>query len=270
VVTIPDLIAFRYPEHVGRAKRVYWGIGLPLAIDRASAVIAISEFTRSEVCDLFPGACGKVHVTPLAVDGRLRRAAVEATPASVDQPVDRHLLCVGGLGWHKNTDTLLRGLALHRDLWGSAATPRLVIVGRDYGAKADLRSNVEDLDLDSLVAFAGTVDFGELDSLYRTSLALVAVSHYEGFGFPVLEAMSYGIPVITTRGGAMAEVAGEAAWSVDGSDPRAIAAAIEFARSRGSAMQRKAELGRARASMYTWDRTADETVRVYESLLGDT
>jgi glycosyltransferase involved in cell wall biosynthesis len=94
----------------------------------------------------------------------------------------------------------------------------------------------------------------ELAALMRGARCLVYPSLYEGFGIPVLEAMACGIPVVTSRGGATEEVAGGAAILVDPHDPASIAAGMEEAGRRRDSL---VEIGRARASMFTWRRAAD-------------
>ena len=94
----------------------------------------------------------------------------------------------------------------------------------------------------------------ELAALMRGARCLVYPSLYEGFGLPVLEAMACGTPVVTSRGGATEEVAGGAAVLVDPRDPASIAAGIEEVHRRRDSL---VEIGRARASMFTWRRAAD-------------
>jgi len=113
-----------------------------------------------------------------------------------------------------------------------------------------------------------TVDLGAVGEaekrwLMRHSSGVVYPSLYEGFGLPVIEAMACGTPVVTSRGGATEEVAGGAAVLVDPLDPGAIAAGIDEATRRRDAL---AEAGRARASMFTWRRSADLVVDLWREL----
>jgi glycosyltransferase involved in cell wall biosynthesis len=98
----------------------------------------------------------------------------------------------------------------------------------------------------------------------RGARCLVYPSLYEGFGIPVLEAMACGTPVVTSRGGATEEVAGGAAVLVDPRDPASIAAGIEEAERRRDSL---VEIGRARASMFTWRRSADLVEDLWRELV---
>ncbi|MBD0330643.1 MAG: glycosyltransferase, partial [Thermoleophilia bacterium] len=101
--------------------------------------------------------------------------------------------------------------------------------------------------------------------LLRGALCLAYPSLYEGFGIPVLEAMASGVPVVTSRGGALEEVAGGAAELVDPLDPASIAEGIARADARREEL---AARGRERAAAYTWERVAEATVRVYREAGG--
>jgi glycosyltransferase involved in cell wall biosynthesis len=97
--------------------------------------------------------------------------------------------------------------------------------------------------------------------------AFVLPSLYEGFGLPILEAMASGVPVVTSRGGALEEVAGDAAILVDPLDVEAIAAAIERALDDTSLRETLVQKGLARAAQFSWERTAKATLRVYEQAI---
>ncbi len=114
------------------------------------------------------------------------------------------------------------------------------------------------------VRWLGEVGDDELARLLRGARALVYPSLYEGFGIPILEAMSVGTPVVTSRGGATEEVAGGAAVLVDPLDPASIAAGIDDADRRHDELR---ALGLARAKSFSWDDVARQTVEVYEAAL---
>lgn len=269
VVTIPDLLVYRLPDCVPTLKRIYWRMTIPRSVKTADALISISDFTRREICRVFPRAADKVVVTPLGLDHRLVDRGLDYDARESSSADSRFLLCVGGLGLHKNTETVLRGLALHRDQWGPDGTPSLVIVGRDYGAGRALRTLTMELGLDKRVEFAGRVSYQDLCRLYRTAMGLLAISRYEGFGLPVLEAMSYGLPVVVGTGGAPAEVAGEAGWIIDESSPQAVARAVDVICRDGAAVAARVDAGLARARSFTWDRTAVATITAYRAALGE-
>ena len=116
--------------------------------------------------------------------------------------------------------------------------------------------------------FLGVVSDDELAILYRAARAYILVSHCEGFGLPVVEAMASGCPVVTTRGGSLAEVAGDAALTVDAADHAAIGAAIARLVSNAELRQQLAERGRARAPQFSQEAQAKAMARAYRHVLG--
>jgi glycosyltransferase involved in cell wall biosynthesis len=111
----------------------------------------------------------------------------------------------------------------------------------------------------------GFVPEAQLTWLYRNATAFVFPSLCEGFGLPILEAMSAGTPVITSNRGAMAEVAGDAAYLVDPGDPTALAAALTRVTADPDTRDDLTTRGSARASEFTWARAAEQTMQVYGS-----
>jgi glycosyltransferase involved in cell wall biosynthesis len=172
------------------------------------------------------------------------------------------LLTVGVVDNRKNLLNSLRALQLLPERY------RLVLAGGNgYGSQA-VHGFIRNQRLESRVQWLGYVPRSVLGTLYQAASALLFTSREEGFGFPMLEAMSYGLPVVTSRISALPEVGGDAALYADPYDPRDIAAgaarAVEDAELRQDLIRR----GFARASQFTWKRTAELTLKVYEELLG--
>ena len=117
------------------------------------------------------------------------------------------------------------------------------------------------------VVLTGALPEAELDALYRGASAFVYPALYEGFGLPVLEAMTRGVPVITSNTSSLPEVAGDAALEVDPGSVREIAAAIQTLLEDRPLQERLAARGRARAERFSWDETARQTLEVYERVL---
>jgi glycosyltransferase involved in cell wall biosynthesis len=115
----------------------------------------------------------------------------------------------------------------------------------------------------------GWVSEAELEGLYRLASCVALPSLAEGFGLPVLEAMTRGVPVACSSAGALSEVAGDAALLFDPLDPGAIAAAIGSLLDDPGLAERLASAGRGRAAGFTWRRAADATLAVYREALSD-
>lgn len=236
VVTVHDLAVFRHPEAFNRWTRTYSPHVVPLVLRAARRVIAVSDFTRRELVELLDVPAEKVTVVPNAVDD-------EFTSEGPAEDGD-YVLAVGTLEPRKNLARLVDA-ARRVDV-------ELRVVGARGWGDVEIQGNG--------VRWLGEVNDAELARLYRGALCVAYPSSYEGFGIPVLEAMACGVPVVTTRGTAMEEVADGAAVLVDADDPAAIAAGIERASAERAVLVPR---GLERARQFRWGQVADATVGVY-------
>jgi glycosyltransferase involved in cell wall biosynthesis len=237
VVTVLDLSVLRYPEAFPRWTRTAVPALVPRVLRAARRILAISEFTKAEVVELLGVPPEKVAAVPLAVEREVFRPDGPAAEGE-------YVLAVGTLEPRKNLARLVE------------ATRRLGVELRVVGARG--WGGVEAAG--DGVRWLGRVPDEELARLYRGAAVTAYPSLYEGFGFPILEAMACGAPVVTSRGGSMEEVAGGAAVLVDPLEPASIAAGIEEAGSRRDELRTR---GFARAAAFSWDETARRTVDVY-------
>jgi len=236
VVTVHDLAIFRYPHAFNRWSRLYAPVLVPRVLRAARRLIAVSEFTRRELSDLFDVPTTKMRVIPNAVDPAF-------TPDGASAAGD-YVLAVGTLEPRKNLDRLVE--AVRR------TDTELRIVGARGWGGVEVGGNG--------VRWLGEVSDAELARLYRGAACVAYPSLYEGFGIPVLEAMACGAPVVTTRGTAMEEVANGAAVLVDARDPAEIAAGILRAVADRSQLVAR---GLERARAFRWDAVAAATTDVY-------
>jgi len=171
---------------------------------------------------------------------------------------DEYLLFVGTLEPRKNLSQLIDALEILGD-----SVPDLVVVGStgwgDVPEAENLTSKTK-----MRVHFAGFVQPSDLGAIYAGAQVLCYPSLMEGFGLPILEAMSYGTPVVTSNGSSTQEVSGNAAVLVDPLNIESIAAGITQAISHKAELS---QLGRKRASEMTWQATAQKTVEVYERVV---
>jgi glycosyltransferase involved in cell wall biosynthesis len=235
VVTVHDLAILRAPEAFPRWHRLYGKAGLTRVLRSADAIVAVSEFTRSEVVELAEVPDERIRVVPNGVDAVFTSDGPRAD--------GDYVLAVGTLEPRKN-------LARAVDAAREAGVALCVVGARGWG----------DVDVDGWV---GEVPDGELAALYRGARCVVYPSLYEGFGLPVLEAMACGTPVVTSQATAMEEVAGGAAVLVDPLSVSAIAAGIHEAICRREAL---VPAGLARARSFTWERAADAVVELWREL----
>jgi glycosyltransferase involved in cell wall biosynthesis len=236
VVTVHDLAVWRQPEAFGRWTRTYVPRVVPRVVRAAQRVIAVSQFTASELEQVLRVPRERIRVIPNGVD--------DVFTADGPRSEGDYVLALGTLEPRKN-------LARTVDAAGRLGI-ELRIAGAPGWGGVDVRG--------AHVTWLGRVDDAELASLLRGARCLVYPSLYEGFGIPVLEGMACGTPVVTSRGGATQEVAGGAAVLVDPLDSADIAAGIERAVREREALR---EAGLVRVSAFTWDATARATQEVY-------
>jgi alpha-1,3-rhamnosyl/mannosyltransferase len=242
VVTVHDLALLRHPEVFNRWSRTYGRFAVPRVVRGARRVIAVSEFTRSELVELLDVDADRIRVVLNGISGLF-------TPEGPAGEGD-YVLAVGTLEPRKNLHRLIEATRrLDAELW---------IVGRrGWG----------DVDVDEgRVRWLGEVPDEELAVLYRGARCVAYPSLYEGFGYPVVEGMACGVPVVTSVGGATEEIAGGAAVLVDPLDPESIRAGIEEAIANRDELVPK---GIARAQAFAPDRFAEATLAVYREALGN-
>ncbi|HVD01166.1 MAG TPA: glycosyltransferase family 1 protein [Candidatus Dormibacteraeota bacterium] len=263
VVTVHDAGVWRFPEDHPLEWRVYDRALLTRRLRAAARVIAGSEFGRREVIEGYRLSADRVTTVHYGIDARfLEAGAADPAPGEADR-----MLFPGAPAGHKNLAPVLRVMA--------AADPGSALgrAGLDIsGARAEdypaLRSEIASLSLERRVRWLGHLDSEALPDLMRRAALVVYPSLYEGFGFPPLEAMAVGTPVVASDRGPLPELLGDAALLVDPTDPGRLAEALEAVLAEPERRRRMGAEGRRRALLFTWARCAEETVDVYRDVLG--
>lgn len=271
VVTVHDLAWQLFPATVEQPRRSYYRLLVPPTLRRAAAVVTNSEATAADVRRLHPAAASRVAATPFGTPSWVwRREGAGAVPPPV--PGRPRFLFVGTLEPRKNLEGLLAAYEVFLKAARSSgreesACPSLLLVGGRGWRDSRLRRRIEALRSTGALEVRDYCGPGELWDLYRSAHGLVFPSLHEGFGFPILEAMAAGLPVLTAARGAMAEVAGDAALLVDPDSPEDLSAALADLAWDEERRGRLVERGFARARIWHWERTADLTATVYERIL---
>ena len=251
-------LAFRVrPREVPWQQRAYLGSILAPALRRAAAVLVPSEVTRADLLEHYalPGLADRVHlVTPGVGLGSVRPGAL---PEGLSEGF---LLAVGTIEPRKNYPRLL---AAYRRLKARGVTVPLVVVGRVGWAYGDA---LEELRAEPGVCLLGHVDDATLRALYQGAAALALPSLYEGFGLPLLEAMSEGLPALVGAAGALPSLAGDAALLVDPLDVEAITDGLGRLLEDGRLRQQLSSAGRRRAEQYSWEAAAAATWQILERI----
>ncbi len=271
VVTVHDIIPYLTAGERGgggyrhRAERFFDALATR-ALRRADGIIVDSAYTRQTLTRALAYPPERIWVVPLGVDTeRFRPCSV---PADFDRRYGldsrcRYVLYVGSENPRKNLPMLLRAFARLR-----RALPdvRLIRVGAiQYPAHAlELEYLINRLGLSDAVLHFPAVADDDLVFFYNRADMFAFPSRYEGFGLPVLEAMACGTPVVCADAASLPEVAGDAALRVPPDDEAGWAAAMEQALTDSALRAGLRARGLARARQFPWERTAAETVKVYE------
>jgi len=267
VLTVYDLIPLLFPRIVSLQARLLFRWTMSLALRTASRVLAISQTTRRDLLSHYRLSPQTVTVIPLAADPVFR----PAPPAEVERIRRKHALpkdYVLYLGINKPHKNLVRLIDAFSRITHHAPRITLVIAGAWDSRYPEPRQRVTTLGLEDVVRFLGPVAEADLPALYSGATLFVFPSEYEGFGLPVLEAMACGSPVACSNTSSLPEVAGDAALYFDPADLGAIASALNQALIDSRLRLDLQRRGLARASEFSWERTARETLQVYREILG--
>ena len=265
VVTIHDLFPLTSTEYSTPSFQRRFTQILQDAVARADRIIAVSDATRQQLLRHTNASDERIRVIHHGV-GPIPPATPEEQQAFRKQmlgfqPNEKFFLNVGAIQVRKNVANIVLALKRLPDY-------RLVLAGGDgYGAEA-IHALIEREGMSQRTLRLGHASAETLRLLYSTATALVFPSLEEGFGMPILEAMSCGLPVITSNCSAMPEVAGDAAILVDPHNVSEIAEAMRRVAEDellAADLQRR---GRARAKLFTWAKCGAQTWGVYREALG--
>lgn len=269
VVTFHDMTFFLYPHMHQQYKRLFFRTMIRVASQRANAIIADSESSRQDILSLLHVKPTKVFTVPLGVSPDYHlfddHRALENIQRKYELP-EHFLLYVGVLEPRKNLTALVRAFKLLLD---QGMPHSLVIVGRKGWMYDQLFRIIKDLDLVGRVVFTGYVPEAELPAFYNAAEVFIYPSVYEGFGLPVLEAMACGTPVVTSRISSMPEIVGEAGILVDPYRIDELADAVNRILKDQELRRNLAGHGIERAKAFTWERTARETLSVYQTVCAE-
>jgi glycosyltransferase involved in cell wall biosynthesis len=257
VLTIHDMIPELFAEDIdptgaeAQAKRQ--------AIEAADAIICVSENTRRDLLERHRIPEDRVFVTPLASE-----LSAEMATGPEPVPARPYFLFVGSRAIYKNFVRLLLAFAQVAEQWPEV---EMDVVGRPFlGTELSL---LDALHIRRRVHNLGCVADSHLAKLYRSSVAFVYPSLYEGFGIPPLEALACGAYVITSACSSLPEVVGDAAVLVDPTSVDGLAAAMLHVRDLSDDERRKSvQKGMARARRFDWGRTVRQTLEVYRAVAG--
>ncbi len=215
-------------------------------------IIAVSHFTAGQVRELLGVDPTRIRVIPHGV----RQPGIEANGQR-----EKTILFVGALQLRKNVTRLVDAFEQIPPEW------QLVLAGSARGHGADrILDRIARSPARARIRVTGYLPDSAIDELYRTASVFAFPSLDEGFGIPVLEAMAYGVPVVTSNRSALAEVAGDAALLINPNDTADLAGALTRLIGDAGLRLRLAAAGHIHARPYTWEQAVQQTRRVYQEL----
>lgn len=256
VVTIHDLIQLQFPQWFSRAKGTVLKMMLNQLQGRVQRIHCNSRTTADSIRQFFPAVASKTRVVYLGV---------EEPPSTLDDPgiSAPYFLYVGNLKSHKNVEGLITAFARWREAGGQE---RLVIVGKDYSGMA-LQERARKERVASFIDWRGEAEPCQLWGLYAGATALIQPSFWEGFGFPPLEAMKCGTPVIASTAGSLPEILQDKALFFDPYKGEELVQAMKKISQDGILRQELGEVGKRHAAGFTWQKTVDGLEALYREIL---
>lgn len=271
VVTVHDLTPLVFSKHfpAGIRGKIKWQIQR-WNLRNAAAVITDSQSSKNDIVQYTGISDTKVHVVHLAAGEEFKKSGVRSQVSEVIKKYNlpiKFVLYVGDATWNKNLPNLIRAI--------QKINLTLVMVGKAIGEQDFDRTNPWNYDLATIESLAkndkriirlGFIPQEDLVMLYNAATVFAMPSIYEGFGLPVLEAMSCGTAVVTARGGSLPEVAGDAAFYVDSYDIDSIANGIGEVFFTKKLQEKFSKKGLLQAKKFSWKKTAEQTTKVYEAV----
>ena len=264
ILTIHDVIEWHrgreFPAEIPlrhHISRVYRMNALKRLAPKALKILTVSEHARHDIAVTLKVPVSRITVTPLAGKYPL----CQSPSQRLDPPF---VLTLGALDPRKNLRAALAGFAL-------VSSPNLTlrIVGVESRGLPQIRALVHDLGISQRVVVEAMISDQDLQQLYQRAVAFLYLSHYEGFGLPLLEAMSQGCPVICAHHASLPEVANDAAIFVDPADSHTVAKHLENLLSDTEYREQWRQRGMNRARQFSWGKTAKLTHLVYMQALDE-
>ncbi len=266
VVTFHDLIFEKHPEFFRFYDRASYRWRYRWSAKHATAILAVSEQTRDDLLERYRVDPARIVVIPPPRRDTFAAQVAEADRATVRSRYglpNEFLMSVGTLEARKNQRLLLTALSrLNPD-----TTPMLVLVGRDGGTGRALGQMVTRLGLTRRVRILTDVATTHLPALMQSATIFLYPSLAEGFGMPIVEALSAGTPVIASAGGCLVEAGGPDSRYVAADDADGWAAAIDDLIGDQATRNRMQETGRSWASRFDSERLAAHLTAVYDAVL---
>lgn len=226
IATIHDLAFKLFPETIGNKARLWWNTAWPRCLKRAEHLVAISQNTKKDLHRIYNIPNEKISVIHNSVANEhidISESHVKAAKKKYDLP-DKYILHVGAPHKRKNHIRLIK--AFKRITENHPIEHHLVLVGPKGWDLQNISAVIKDLNMQDRIMIPGFIPDQDLPAVYHAADVFVFPSLYEGFGYPPLEAMAFGTPVVASNTSSLAEVIGDAGLLVDPLDDVQISDAV--------------------------------------------
>lgn len=259
ITTILDLQPEYFPENFPQSYLAMRRRDATYAAQHSERLIAISEYTKKTLEEKYGTDPGKMRVIYFAPH------EIEHTQVDTALPED-FIFYPAALWPHKNHRVLIKAMSLLKGRFPSLHAVCAGVVKRKE-LKTELEALAEAEGLAGQVVFPGYMSGGNLRQIYAKARALVFPSAFEGFGIPLVEAMHFGLPIVAADNSSITEVVGDAGILVQTGDEHALAKAIEKVLTDTDLRNELIRKGRERAKLFSWDKTALETLAVFRDAI---
>jgi glycosyltransferase involved in cell wall biosynthesis len=265
IVTVHDLAIYKnpawFPSQIFSTKLL-----VPRSLRSADKIIAVSESTRKDLKEIFNVPAKKVKV--IYEGAQVKKIPVRSKNDSLKRFKlwSKYILFIGTLTPRKNIIALLRAYKQILSWEPGFSEYQLVLAGAKSFKSEEIFDEIKDLKLNKQIKYLGYITHNQKIELMKKATCFTFPSSYEGFGLPVLEAMVLGTPVITSDISSLPEVAGKAALLVNPEKEQEIAKALKKLLSDKKLQARLTKSGLEQAKKFSWDKCAQETIKVYESV----
>jgi glycosyltransferase involved in cell wall biosynthesis len=253
VLTIHDVVYIKHPKTMRFFGYLLDKLFLKSSAIRADIVLTVSQSSKDDILHYGISSSSNTYVVPNAPKKKQR---------TVSKLESDYILFVGSIEPRKNIHRLISAYdSLSENL---KEKNKLVIVGADSWGRYNIHSLIKSSESCDYIKFKSNVDDNSLTSLYAHAKFLVLPSLYEGFGLPIVEAMSYGIPVLTSDNSSMPEVAGDAGYYINPLSIKSIASGLEEMMTNTTLRKKLANNAISNASRYSWEESATLLIKVFD------
>ena len=275
LVTIHDVFHLAFFDTLNIKQKMYAKFIMKAATNLSGHIITVSKFSKSEIIKYTKTSPSKITVIYNGIDHikftKIRNGELLKEIKGKYGLPDRFILFVGNVKPHKNLKTLIKAISILQNK-KALYDYFLVIVGKKEGfitGDKDIEHLIGSLSLEPYIKFTGFVKDEDLSVIYNLASALIFPSLYEGFGFPPLEAMACGCPVVLSNAASLPEVCGSAALYCNPFDYQDISSKIKTIIENASIREELIKKGYLQAKKYSWEKCAEETTAVINNLLNN-